>query len=604
MKLSTKMMIRFSVITFITILVLSSYTIRNSIEGGSLFTSLRFANMSTSISRDLEQTIRMMSMTVKELSQNISFTASLNQFIRDDSPDWKVGKAAKKAALQSLYQSPLVDQYYRVSFISLDGMYLTNVTDKDYSYTADPEKLLEIASILGSSPENADPDSYQILPPAPDIFSFHQTPMVYGIIQPVQYYGKTIGYLAVLDEYSRLDHIMDFVDNTEEVEVQVVFDNGTLLYSSKNARPYPMDLSTGEMQLWSNPENGATMDVLHTKIDSLGLHLYIARDHRMTSVGENSLRLGIWKRALLIMTAALVVIASFSLGLTRSIRLLIKKIRHMSPKNMLSASASDLSFTDTVTSAKDKEIHALEQAYNDMMMQLRKSTLNELSLREATLQAQLNALQTQINPHFIYNTLNIISAKSMDSGNFEIIEICNQFASMLRYSTDTHSRTATMEEEIENVRNYLLLAKARYEDNLEFTIDVPSNLHKIQLPKLTLQPLVENALTHGYDGKNIQRRLSILGTIKNNTLSLQIRDNGIGFSPEMLENLQKNISDINAGKTSIEKSSGHIGLINTCLRLHYYSSGAIHVSIQNDNGAVITLTMALSKDSSLSVSEN
>ena len=82
-------------------------------------------------------------------------------------------------------------------------------------------------------------------------------------------------------------------------------------------------------------------------------------------------------------------------------------------------------------------------------------------MREGTLQAQLSALQTQINPHFVYNTLNIISAKSMESGNYEVIEICDQFAQMLRYATDTRSRTATMAEELENVRYYLMLSKAR-----------------------------------------------------------------------------------------------------------------------------------------------
>ena len=71
-------------------------------------------------------------------------------------------------------------------------------------------------------------------------------------------------------------------------------------------------------------------------------------------------------------------------------------------------------------------------------------TLNEIAMREGTLQAQLSALQTQINPHFVYNTLNIISAKSMESGNYEVIEICDQFAQMLRYATDTRSRTATV----------------------------------------------------------------------------------------------------------------------------------------------------------------
>ncbi len=138
---------------------------------------------------------------------------------------------------------------------------------------------------------------------------------------------------------------------------------------------------------------------------------------------------------------------------------------------------------------------------------------------------------------------------------------------------------------------YLMLAKARYEDNLDFTIDVPENLSDITVPKLTLQPLVENAISHGFDGKNEQRRLSVTGQIRNAQLILEIRDNGTGFSEETLESLRSRIREIQEGSASIEASGGHIGLVNTCLRLHYYSHGKMHMAIGNDSGAVITLTM-------------
>ena len=207
------------------------------------------------------------------------------------------------------------------------------------------------------------------------------------------------------------------------------------------------------------------------------------------------------------------------------------------------------------------------------------------------MKAQLNALQAQINPHFIYNTLNIISAKSMESSNYDVIEICDQFAQMLRYSTDMSSRTATMAEEIENVHNYLMLAKARYENNLEFAIDVPENLGSITVPKLTLQPLVENALTHGYNGYNELRKLTVTGRIEDEKLILCIRDNGTGFSEDRLQKLQEGIRRIENGTLSMEESGGHIGLLNTCLRLHFYSNGQMHISIHNDSGAVITMVM-------------
>ncbi len=597
MKLNIKMMVLFSVIMLMALFAFSSFTIEMNISGSNIYTTARFTNMSTSIARDLEQNINMMHMTANDLSKNLSFTSSLNQFVRDDSTDHKVGAAARKAALQSLYQSSLVDQCYRVSFISLDGSYITSLPDKDFAYTASPEDILEtLQSNLISFPES-DNERFvcQFLAPHNDIFAPRQDVKAFGIVHPIAHFGNIIGYVTVLNEISTLDHILDFIDNTSEVEVQAVFDDGTLLYCSRDtSRDYPNTLPMGSMQPWNDSKAATTLEVLHTRIESLGLNLYIAQDKQITVFRNNSIRNDIIKCALLVMLISFALIGAISLRLTRSIRLLTKRVKQAPDKNvLLCESPSAQILTETVTAPGDHEIYELELAYNEMMLRLRNSTLNELNLRESTLQAQLNALQTQINPHFIYNTLNIISAKSLENGNFDVIEICDQFASMLRYSTDTRSRTATMLEEIENVRSYLLLSKARYEDNLEFFIDMPDDLQNMEVPKLTLQPLVENALTHGYDGKNVLRKLSIIGKIAGNTLILEIRDNGTGFSPDLLEELQKRIADIEADSSSIEDSGSHIGLLNTCLRLHYYSKGAIHVSIRNHHGAVVTLTMPI-----------
>lgn len=583
MRLSTKMILLFSIVMAVATALFSSFTVQSSLDGATKFTATRFSNMSTSIQLDIEQNIGMMRMTLDTLKGNASFMSALNQFIRDDSEEQKMKVAARKAALQQLYQSPLVDQYYCVAFFNQGGQFFSSSMEK-IDQSLNTQELLNLM---------ADETQEYLLSPFHDVLTLRKTFRVYGLVQPVQHHGNLLGYLAVLNEYSSLEHVMNFVDNSEEILVQVFFDDGSLFYSSTGtSEPFPLDMPVDEMICWTNSQTQTTYDVLHSHIDSLGLHLYLAQDGIIAAMGNNGIRMAVIRRALLIEFPALILITLFSLSLTKSIRRLTKKLQKTPFHSILLSDSTELqTLNQTVTSSTDHEIHMLELAYNHMMLRLRESAVNELNLREGTLQAQLSALQTQINPHFIYNTLNIISAKSMESGNLEIIEICDQFASMLRYSTDTRSRTATIQEEIENVRNYLLLAKARYEENLEFIIDVPDGLHDISVPKLTLQPLVENALTHGFDGKNILRRLSIIGTLTAEKLILTIRDNGTGFSDEMLESLHQYIEQIDAGMVSIEKSGGHIGLINTCLRLHYYSKGKMRISIHNDHGAVITLTM-------------
>lgn len=590
MRLSAKMILLFSAIMAFATVMLSMYTVESSVNGAAEFTEARFSNMSASISLDIDRDIEMKRLTLDTLAGDSSFLSALNQYVRDDSDEQKMGLMARTAALQQLYQSPLVEQYACVAFFNSDGKYFASTMNKD----TDVPDTSALTAIL-------DPDPRELLlPPQQDLFTPDPRTRVYGLVEPVSYHGKLLGYLAALDRYSALNHIMTFVDNNNEVMVQAVLENeggSTLFYASGEAVDFPPELEEDCLVTWTDPATDTTYEVWHSRIDSTRLHLYIAQDREVTAQKNIVIRESVIRRALLIMVPSLMVIMLLSFGLTKSIRRLTQKVQRTSPSGiLLDDSAALQALNQTVTSPTDKETHTLELAYNHMMLQLRDSTRNEIALREGALQAQLSALQTQINPHFIYNTLNIISAKSMESGNLEIIEICDQFASMLRYSTDTRSRTATMREEIDNVRDYLLLAKARYEENLEFVIDVPDQLYDVEVPKLTLQPLVENALNHGFDGKNILRKLSIIGTRTSENLILTIRDNGTGFSDEMLEKLRARIREIDAGKVAIDKSGGHIGLTNTCLRLHYYSSGKMRITIHNDHGAVITLTMPVTQD--------
>lgn len=590
MRLSAKMILLFSAIMAFATVMLSMYTVESSVNGAAEFTEARFSNMSASISLDIGRDIEMKRLTLDTLAGDSSFLSALNQYVRDDSDEQKMGLMARTAALQQLYQSPLVEQYACVAFFNSDGKYFASTMNKD----TDVPDTGALTAIL-------DPDPRELLlPPQQDLFTPDPRTRVYGLVEPVSYHGKLLGYLAALDRYSALDHIMTFVDNNNEVMVQAVLertDGSIPFYTSGEMVDFPPELEEDCLITWTDPATGTTYEVWHSRIESTRLHLYIAQDRQITAQKNMGIRESVIRRALLIMVPSLMVIMLLSFGLTKSIRRLTQKVQRTSPSGiLLDDSAALQALNQTVTSPTDRETHTLELAYNHMMLQLRDSTRNEIALREGALQAQLSALQTQINPHFIYNTLNIISAKSMESGNLEIIEICDQFASMLRYSTDTRSRTATMREEIDNVRDYLLLAKARYEENLEFVIDVPDQLYDVEVPKLTLQPLVENALNHGFDGKNILRKLSIIGTRTSENLILTIRDNGTGFSDEMLEKLRARIREIDAGKVAIDKSGGHIGLTNTCLRLHYYSSGKMRITIHNDHGAVITLTMPVTQD--------
>ncbi len=593
MKLRIKMTLLFSAMMLIALGLLSSYAASTSIEGSKAFTEARFRNMSTSITRDLEQDFSMMSLTLRELTDSTSFMAALNQLIRDDSDDQKMALAAGKAALNQLLQSPLVENYFRVSFYTRDGIFLTSRVDRAPQFASGTVQARTVLSSLPWLEQVNQTTGITLLEPHNDMFIASENVSVYGIVRKISYKGVPLGYLEISQRTDSLSRLNDFIDNSS-VSAQILFPDGSTLYASDgNLFDWPNDIPDGAFTTVTMADGTSRM-VYCREMDSLGIRLIVSQDSSVQQLMNQAIWRSILRRALLIMIPTILLIALLSLNLTRSIRNLTRKMRQVPANSMLTRDDTSLQVLSTdVTSPRDQETHELEQVFNKLMARLRDSANNELSLREGTLQAQLKALQTQINPHFVYNTLNIISAKSMESGNYDVIEICDQFAQMLRYSTDTRSKTATMAEEIENVRNYLLLAKARYEENLEYVIHVPENLSTVTVPKLTLQPIVENALNHGFDGINVQRTLSITGEIKNQQLLLEIRDNGTGFSPDTLERLQKRLREIEAGQVSIDETAGHIGLTNTCLRLYYYSHGAMHISLYNDHGAVVSLSMPM-----------
>ena len=123
MRLSAKMILLFSAMMLVALIILSSYAAGVTVEGARVFTETRFHNMAVSIARDLEQDFSMMELAMEELTNNSSFMAAVNQVLRDDTDDHKVGLAAGKAAVQQMQQSPLVDAYQRVTFIPGTGCF-------------------------------------------------------------------------------------------------------------------------------------------------------------------------------------------------------------------------------------------------------------------------------------------------------------------------------------------------------------------------------------------------------------------------------------------------------------------------------------------------
>jgi sensor histidine kinase YesM len=177
-----------------------------------------------------------------------------------------------------------------------------------------------------------------------------------------------------------------------------------------------------------------------------------------------------------------------------------------------------------------KETAELEKKIRDDEMKLLKYE-NALKL------TQLKVLQTQINPHFLFNTLNCINQTAVKEDALKTESLIRSVSGILRYSLSMMNRNATLEEEINIVKQYMFIQKSRYEDRVSFTLNINADVTKVKVPGMTLQPFVENAFIHGIEPREEGGVINIDISEKDNTCIVLIEDNGCGIEEEMLNKI-------------------------------------------------------------------
>ncbi len=184
-----------------------------------------------------------------------------------------------------------------------------------------------------------------------------------------------------------------------------------------------------------------------------------------------------------------------------------------------------------------RELRTLSEGMEEMAGRLH-ALLEEATRKQATLRRmELALLQAQINPHFLYNTMDTIIWLIEAGKSQEATQMVSDLSNFFRHSLSKGKDIITLAEEESHVRSYLQIQQARYADILRYTIDLPDKFGDVRIPKLTLQPLVENALYHGIKMKRGMGHIYILGKQEGSDLVLQVTDDGAGMSEERLQQL-------------------------------------------------------------------
>jgi sensor histidine kinase YesM len=217
-----------------------------------------------------------------------------------------------------------------------------------------------------------------------------------------------------------------------------------------------------------------------------------------------------------------------------------------------------------------REIDELTKGFIQMVDRL-KNLIDQnyaAKLREQTListmrESEIKTLQLQMNPHFLYNTLDTINWMALSTDNRDISRIVLALGSFFRSNVSSSEVYTTLEKDLENVRSYLFIQKARFEEKLEYEFRVEDGLFNCQTLRFTLQPLVENSIKHGLE--NCDHPCTIIITAKktDDGLWMEVRDNGSGIDTKSLENLRRQWEQIKI----LEKTEAGLGLFNIMKRL-------------------------------------
>lgn len=242
----------------------------------------------------------------------------------------------------------------------------------------------------------------------------------------------------------------------------------------------------------------------------------------------------------------------------------------------------------------ENEIEGLRDSFQSMIVALQVSSKQLVAAQTGKLKAQLLAMQSQIDPHFIHNTLAVVSAYAKEQDYQKIEEIVENLSQMIRYSTNFETPFCTMGQEIDHLRSYLNLISIRYEENFQFEIRCTDNINRCRIPHFIVQPIAENALTHSLKYKEYPWKINIECEVNNYHWRIIVEDNGIGITQDKANEVMLETYE------AIEKGSdylieqlkiGGLSLLNIVgrLYLHYKEDMVFCISPVKGGGTKVII---------------
>lgn len=399
--------------------------------------------------------------------------------------------------------------------------------------------------------------------------------------------GKALGYIMV---YIDAAMFSDIVAEDAAVYTKRFFllDENNRIISCRNKEKIG---ETFEYQVKKNgyiTVDGADYVMAEKKIENRGWN-YICLTEQKEVTRDGSIVLSV---CAILGTILILVFAAIGLMLSRSIAIPVKVLAdHFKRAENSNVTIQETSGITEFTNLYESFNHTMEKIH-DLANQIYENKLVHQELVLSIKESQIQALQMQINPHFLYNTLDCINWRAQIDGNKEVAEMIRILGKFFRSNMEIKGEFTSLKAEIDNIELYITLSKLRFGTRLHCFIDIEEMLYDQRIMKLLLQPLVENSIKHGLEVENIDENIWIWCGVDDNDLVISVKDDGRGMAPETLEYL-RGLWD---SREEEYKKTESIGLYNVMRRLYlcYREECNLEIFSEPGRGTEIVITFPVS----------
>ncbi len=408
---------------------------------------------------------------------------------------------------------------------------------------------------------------------------------------------------SILEIQYDFNKLKDIVDasylsagiNSDSSKKVLIFDS-----SGKTIFPFTQDpqINSEEKFYWDSikindmdtptftVKNPLTRDVeivAYTLSDFSNWTVLVAEPEKLLMMSVAKFRNTVLLAGIGIILITLLISYSVSKGLTDPIKKIHKSIKNLSLQAL--PTKAPLQHDSGIN-----ELEELNLSFQEMCKNLTSSLEAVVASRSHEIQAHMLALQSQMNPHFLYNTLSVIGIMAENGNTQNIVKMCEDLSDMLRYISTDNSMPVTMKQELEYTQSFVNLMKHRYGEFLNIEINLPESLLAIPVPRLIIEPLVENCTKYGV---NVVPPWNIVveGKQLENRWTVTVKDNGQGFDEENLKAIHDKLSSINPNTDLPKLKLDGMGLLNIYIRLKLLYGDQTQFEVGNapDGGAFVTI---------------